>query len=401
MALKRDARKVSGLRRVHGVWGLLAAVLFLAAAGRVCADWKMDDDLRTAPPPAGKEREADQALEKEYKWKALPLYQEALAPVADQTRFDWAETAVNLRIREKIIRLVLSLGKNPELPDPAVQHALAGEKRMKNPGDSGYRAAVSEFQKACDLAPWWGACYYNLALAQEEAGNYEGATENLWLYLLATPGSPIAEKVRKKLYEWEILAEDQAGTKRPGHPFFSDLKVGVDLNGVYGDFAQYGWPGPPDGWEPVSTLGGDVGVYFYMNGFGSGFFLSPGFEYQGSYFSTYNAKDRPSDQLQMVSLFGRLKVGTYFGRTDAFGFLKGGYGASQMTGTLNGNLWFRESGPAWLVGCGLGYGKNVYGFLEVDETMSYGWGPDQNGVPSGDPAIYTTRFLCGIGAAIY
>jgi hypothetical protein len=282
------------------------------------------------------------------------------------------------------------MGKKMSLPAAAVQQALAGEKAAKK---SNFDQAVLDYQKASDLAPWWGACYFNLALAQKAGGLNEGAVENLKLYLLAEPRAKNADKVKKKISAWEVPAEAQAKENRAGRSSQEGFKVGFDASAVYGDFIKQNWAGAPNGWEPISTFGGDAGLHLFTGDF----FISPGFEYQNTNFSTYNTAGRATFNRQLMVLLARLKLGAYMGDSDAFWFVQGGYGTSQVTEAATS---FSETSQVFSYGGGLGFGKRIYGFLEVEETESYQWKVGQGSQPA-DSTLFTTRFLCGVGCAIY
>jgi hypothetical protein len=63
--------------------------------------------------------------------------------------------------------------------------------------------AVSNFQEAVRLAPWWGDAYYNLAVAQELAEQFDAARASLDLYILTNPGENEARDAKDKVYAIE------------------------------------------------------------------------------------------------------------------------------------------------------------------------------------------------------
>lgn len=139
---------------------------------------------------------------------ALKHYGKALAAMTSGTK---AETAV----REKVIRLTLGMNPPPAVPEEALRHRNKGEafiKHAKGPED--ITAAVAELEQASLAAPWWPDGYSNLALAREQAQDYDGAISSLRLFLLAAPASPDIETVKAKLDELEVLKVQAARSTR-------------------------------------------------------------------------------------------------------------------------------------------------------------------------------------------
>lgn len=113
--------------------------------------------------------------------------------------------------REKAIDAALAAARPPAVPEEAKRRLARGEAAIEAAEDAeGYRRAAVEFEAACDAAPWLAAAYYNLAVAQEKAGEPAAAAQSLALYLRAAPGAKDAEAVRKKLYKLEFAAEQAA-----------------------------------------------------------------------------------------------------------------------------------------------------------------------------------------------
>ncbi len=99
-------------------------------------------------------------------------------------------------LREKVIALAKALKPKPAAPKEAEKRMIRGTAAVegaKTPDD--FRAAAREFEAATTAAPWWGDAYYNLAVAQDKAEDYDGALRSLKLAALASPGSPDAEKL--------------------------------------------------------------------------------------------------------------------------------------------------------------------------------------------------------------
>lgn len=69
------------------------------------------------------------------------------------------------------------------------------------------KKAVTEFDRACALAPEWPDPYYNLVIVQEASGEHEAAAKSLQRCLELSPGAGDAAEVKKKVYKLECLAD--------------------------------------------------------------------------------------------------------------------------------------------------------------------------------------------------
>lgn len=129
------------------------------------------------------------------------------------------------RLREKIIKLVQRLDPPPAVPGEAEKCMAYGKvavRRAQSQAD--YERAAQEFQKAVNIAPWLAEAYFNLAIVQEKAYQYDAAIRNLNFYLLAKPDAPDARELRAKIYELEYAKD---------HPMPKEL-VG-EWHKIYGD----------------------------------------------------------------------------------------------------------------------------------------------------------------------
>lgn len=112
----------------------------------------------------------------------------------------------NSTLREKIIMIAKPA---PEIPEEARRSFIIGEALFKQAKTlrPAYEAA-SAFQTAATLAPWWSDAYWNLAVAQQFAGQYVSAKESLRLYLLTNPGAADRRAAQDRIYaiEADIIA---------------------------------------------------------------------------------------------------------------------------------------------------------------------------------------------------
>ncbi len=96
----------------------------------------------------------------------------------------------------------------PAIPAEAHEHMTAGAtflRGAKSPQD--FDAAIAEFQKAAQAAPWWGDAYYDLGVAKEAAGKFAAAKIDLQLYLDSDPGPADALTAREKIAEIDAKAK--------------------------------------------------------------------------------------------------------------------------------------------------------------------------------------------------
>lgn len=114
----------------------------------------------------------------------------------------------NDQLREKIIKLVATLTRRPELPEEARRLAIQADTIRKGANNrTEMKGAVEALERALTLAPWWIDGYYNLAIVQELAGNLAAADRSLRFYLLGNPDQRDARQARDKAYA--IAAKEQ------------------------------------------------------------------------------------------------------------------------------------------------------------------------------------------------
>src|ERR1700738_3831653 len=107
-------------------------------------------------------------------------------------------------LREKIIKLALTLDPKPAIPEDAERFMARGAAAIKDAKvESDFKDAAQEFEKATLAAPWLANAYYNLGVAQSKAGDYGGAARSLKLYLLAAPDAPDVKEAKSLMYEME------------------------------------------------------------------------------------------------------------------------------------------------------------------------------------------------------
>ena len=133
----------------------------------------------------------------------------AVGQLRNLTRYSDADQSA----RQKIIQAVRALPEPPPTPDDAVRFMARGEALVKMGGAGSYASAASEMEKAVLAAPWLADGYYDLGIVEESAEMYKESILNLRLYLLAAPQAANARAVQTKIYELEVMQEDQEKTK--------------------------------------------------------------------------------------------------------------------------------------------------------------------------------------------
>ena len=104
-------------------------------------------------------------------------------------------------LREKIIKHARAMKPAPVVPEEARQKFIEGNTIAKSADSpSGQLLAVQRFEEVLKIAPWWGNAYYNLAVAQELAGQYDAAQASLKLYILTQPGSKETRDAQDRIY---------------------------------------------------------------------------------------------------------------------------------------------------------------------------------------------------------
>lgn len=119
------------------------------------------------------------------------------------------KTPSDTALREKIIKLGTEIKPAPAIPEEANRAFVKGGVFQKEAKDaSAYEMAIAAYREALRIAPWWADAYFNLAAAQEAAGNLVEATASTKLYLAAVPaGSADAREAQNKLYALEAKGE--------------------------------------------------------------------------------------------------------------------------------------------------------------------------------------------------
>ena len=155
---------------------------------------------------------------------ALALMTTSISPAQAQTAqetlrqyvSDLQKTPADTALREKIIRHVHTMKKNPPIPEQAEKFEGRAEFAAKSAKtEADFADAAREYEKALLAAPWVAAYYFNLGVMQEKAGQTQAAKQNFEFYLLAAPNALDARDVRKRIAGLEYAMEKAAKESSP------------------------------------------------------------------------------------------------------------------------------------------------------------------------------------------
>ncbi len=122
-------------------------------------------------------------------------------------------------LREEIIKMALGMKPAPSVPEEAERSIVRGTSFFQKATEmTGYKKAIKEFETATNAAPWLAIAYYNLGVAQEKAGLYAEAIQNLKYYLMAAPDAKNTRDVKDKIYALEVDVEDLQASKNAPAP---------------------------------------------------------------------------------------------------------------------------------------------------------------------------------------
>lgn len=146
---------------------------------------------------------------------ALLLLTVAPAPVYSQTHAELHAMVQQLQanpsdtaLRERIIQVARALKPAPAIPEAARESFVQGTTIAQSAKDAaGQALAVQRFEQAIRIAPWWGDAWYNLAVAQELAGQLDAARRSLQLYILTGLDAEEARKAQDRIYALEAKNE--------------------------------------------------------------------------------------------------------------------------------------------------------------------------------------------------
>ncbi len=122
---------------------------------------------------------------------------------------DLKKSPDSIELREKVIKYTQGLKQKPPAPEEYERSMSRGSAYFKKAADpAGFQRAAEEYKEAVAAAPWLAEGYEHLADAQEKAGLYSEAIQNLNFALLADPNAKNSREIRNRVYELEVFAEE-------------------------------------------------------------------------------------------------------------------------------------------------------------------------------------------------
>ncbi len=114
-------------------------------------------------------------------------------------------------LREKVIKMAQHLKPAPAVPEEARRSFVRGNTAMGEAKSSeDYARAAKLYEESANIAPWWGDAYLNLAKANEQQENFNGAIAALKNYLLTNPPKAKAREMQDHIYALEEKRDKQA-----------------------------------------------------------------------------------------------------------------------------------------------------------------------------------------------
>ncbi len=153
---------------------------------------------------AAKEEQARReqaAREEQARQQQMQQFQQAVATYRQSPSDDTAG---------KVIQMAAAMNQMPPISEEARQHFVRGTTLFKDAKTQGdYKQVVDELIQAVHLAPWWPEARYDYALAVEAWGDFDGAIDNMKLYLLFKLSDADARAAQDKIYEIDAKEELQ------------------------------------------------------------------------------------------------------------------------------------------------------------------------------------------------
>lgn len=111
-------------------------------------------------------------------------------------------------LRERIIKLALTLEPAPDLPDTAIVFEGRAQFAFKSAkSESDFLAAAREYEKAVAVAPWVPGYYSDLCTIYEKAGKFEDAKRHCGSYLIGLTDPAQKTDIKRRIAGLEFGIE--------------------------------------------------------------------------------------------------------------------------------------------------------------------------------------------------
>lgn len=105
-----------------------------------------------------------------------------------------------------IARVLRKMPNKPALPEEARRFGVQATSLLDK---KRYEEAVALYEKALEIAPWWGEGHFNRALVLANQNRFHEAIAGMKHFVLLAPDSADARAAQDKLYEWEVEVPSQ------------------------------------------------------------------------------------------------------------------------------------------------------------------------------------------------
>lgn len=127
---------------------------------------------------------------------------------------------------QEVVKQYRAANPKPVMPEVARKYRVQAEFAVQ---EKRLEKAVELYARALEIVPWWPEGHYNLALVLGETKKYRDAMREMQRYLLLAPDAAEARIAQDKIYQWESVAEPEAGKTFkdcPGCPEMVELPPG-------------------------------------------------------------------------------------------------------------------------------------------------------------------------------
>jgi tetratricopeptide (TPR) repeat protein len=107
------------------------------------------------------------------------------------------------------------LKDKPEIPENARKYSVQANKATE---EKDYNTALSLWNSALSIVPYYPLAYYNCAMIREFLGNYPKAISNMKKYLKLAPDAADARSAQDQIYSWEGKSNTKTTTIIYGEP---------------------------------------------------------------------------------------------------------------------------------------------------------------------------------------
>jgi len=126
---------------------------------------------------------------------AAPCRAEEPASAQEKARYTFLrllaavkEDPENVKAREELMIFANKMDPKPPIPLEAKKMYIKGMAlHLEAENDVDFDKAVMAYERALEIAPWWGFCYYNMGMALDSGKRFREAEEALRLYELVRP----------------------------------------------------------------------------------------------------------------------------------------------------------------------------------------------------------------------